>query len=123
VRRQASAIALLVLAALACGQYVTPTPAAIVPSPPPSATPSPTRTPRATATSEDVQTIAVVRQAFVNIRTEPDGAVIGYVEAGQRVVVIECQGSWCLIRANDVDGWIWRGCLEEYAEERKCEAR
>jgi SH3-like domain-containing protein len=107
------AAGVLALLALAC--------AVPVGTPPPLATASPTRTPRATATqAEDVQTIAVVRQAFVNVRTEPDGAVIGYVEAGQEVEIVECQDNWCLLV--EPAGYVFQGCLS-IADELGCTAK
>jgi SH3-like domain-containing protein len=89
-------------------------------SPPPSATASPTRTPRATATSEDVQTIAVVRAALVNVRAMPDGDVIGQIEAGQEVEIVECQDNWCLLI--EPAGYVFQGCLS-IADGQGCTAK
>jgi uncharacterized protein YgiM (DUF1202 family) len=90
----------------------------VSPTPPPSASPSPvptlTATPRATEAAADT---AVVRAAVVNIRAIPGGAVVGQVEAGQEVTVLETDGDWVRIEG----GWIWGGCL--VGSEKGCEAR
>ena len=117
------AIAVLALSALACGQYVptvTPTPSPVPPTAAATATPEPTRTPEPTATAEAelVQTTATVRQAVVNIRSEPGGAVIGYLEAGDEVTVLEIDGDWVRV----AEGWIWAGCLDGVDSQKGCEA-
>jgi uncharacterized protein YgiM (DUF1202 family) len=112
------ALIVLALSALACGQQiVTPTPQATS-TPPPSATPSPTLAPTRPAATEaaDVQT-ATVRAALVNVRASPGGEVVGQVEAGQEVTVLETDGDWVRIEG----GWIWSGCL--VGSEKGCEAR
>jgi hypothetical protein len=125
VRVPILAILALILASLACGQQiVTPAPTA-QPSPlSPSATPAPTVTPTATPHEEheeDVQT-ATVRAALVNVRTEPEGEVVGQLEAGTDVRVIECADGWCEVEADELTGWIFQGCLS-IADGQGCEAK
>jgi uncharacterized protein YgiM (DUF1202 family) len=91
---------------------------------PPTAAPTPTVTPTLPPTSSPTEAeadTATVRQVAVYVHTSADvnSAVVDTVSGGDVVTVIECQGDWCEIE----QGYIWRGCLEEYAEERKCEAR
>jgi uncharacterized protein YgiM (DUF1202 family) len=121
VTRFLLAVVVLSIASLAClmsaAQLETPTP---VPSP--SATPAPTVTPTATpheAHEEDVQT-ATVRAALVNVRANPDGEVIGQVEAGQDVTILEIDGDW--VHIAEPDGWLWIGCLDGLSE-KGCTAR
>jgi uncharacterized protein YgiM (DUF1202 family) len=115
------ALSVLALSILACGQYVptvTPTPAVSETPSSPTPTPAPTATerPRTTEEAADVQT-ATVRAALVNVRANPGGEVIGQVEAGQEVTVLETDGDWVRIEG----GWIWGGCL--VGSDRGCEAR
>jgi SH3-like domain-containing protein len=112
-----AAILTLILLSLACGQYVTPTPAVSAVEPTPSPLPAtPTRRAVPSATAEaDVQTIAVVRQPVVNVRKAAGGDPTGeYVYAGQEVAVLETAtiegGEW--VRIADPEGWIFAGCLE-----------
>jgi uncharacterized protein YgiM (DUF1202 family) len=117
-----AAILTLILSSLACMEQVaTPTPAAMEPtSTPLPATATRRAAPSATATSEaDVQT-AVVRAAFVNVRAMPDGEVVGQIEAGQEVEIVECQDNWCLLV--EPAGYVFQGCLS-IAEGRGCVAR
>jgi hypothetical protein len=120
-----AAILTLILSSLACMEQVAPpsvsgmfTAVAPTPSPLP-ATPTRRAAPSATATSEDVQT-AVVRAAFVNVRAMPDGEVIGQIEAGQEVEIVECQDNWCLLV--EPAGYVFQGCLS-IAEGQGCVAR
>jgi hypothetical protein len=116
-------VTILVLVTLACGQYVpTVTPTADAPTAAPTPTVTPTAAPTISPTEAGAQDVAIVRQAFVNVRTEPDGAVIGYVEAGQEVSVLGCDGDWCEISTDALSGWIFRGCLIGN-DDLKCEAR
>ena len=116
--RLRAAILALVLASLACMEQVatpTPTPSPVPPTAAATATPEPTRTPAPTATDggEVVQT-AVVRQPVVNVREQPGGAVIGYLEAGDRVSVLEIDGDW--VRIEEPAGWVFVGCLDGLSE-------
>jgi uncharacterized protein YraI len=63
--------------------------------------------------AEDGQT-AVVRAALVNVRSSPDGEVVGQVEAGQSVTVLgySDDGEWAQIEAAEISGWIFAGCLQ-----------
>jgi uncharacterized protein YgiM (DUF1202 family) len=79
---------------------------------PATASPAPT----IAATEADDQT-AVVRAAVVNVRAKPGGEVVGQVEAGQEVTVLETDGDWVRIEG----GWIWGGCL--VGSTRGCEAK
>jgi uncharacterized protein YraI len=90
--------------------------------PPPTSTPSPAParvTPSATA--EDVQT-ATVRAALVNLRATPDGEVIGQLQAGTDVRIIECGADWCEIEADGMTGFVFIGCLS-LADGRGCVAK
>lgn len=128
----------LVLASLACGQYVTPTPeaAATVSYPAPQQVPpSPTPTVPATAAATEAGAeVATVRAATLNVRQEPCdrngencGDVIGQVQAGTDVRVIACGTdpdepgyNWCEIE--DPAGFVFIGCLS-IAEGQGCSAK
>jgi uncharacterized protein YgiM (DUF1202 family) len=110
--RPALAIGVLVLVSLACGQYVptvTPT-AQVTPEPQEAATQpaTPTPAPSPVPTAADVAVIVV---PAVNVRAEPDGAVIGSLAAGDSVTVLECRDSWCQVEYLEQTGYIWAGCL------------
>lgn len=118
-------ILVLILASLACGQYVAP-------SAPVSVTPTITTTktllsPTLTltvpsSTPSGLETIlATIVKPVVNVHTNPDGTVIGNLEAGTRVVILSCKDNWCQIQ--DPPGWIWQGCLSENPEKLGCEAK
>jgi hypothetical protein len=118
-------VLVLVLSSLACMEQVaTPTPAVSAAEPAPTPSPVPASATRRAAPSPtaeaDVQT-AVVRAAFVNVRAMPDGEVIGQIEAGQEVEIVECQDNWCLLV--EPAGYVFQGCLSEVAGELRCEAR
>jgi SH3-like domain-containing protein len=55
--------------------------------------------------------VEIVRVAFVNVRAEPNGEVVGQIENGTSVLVIECIDDWCQIEADKFDGYVFRGCL------------
>jgi len=116
VRRQIRFIAVLVLASIACSVQVSK-PAMI-------ATAEPTATKQIvmtkTATPEGEWT-ATVRQVSVNVRSEPNGGVIGYVESGDVVTVLDCVGNWCQIEKPA--GWIWRGCLSDNPARLGCQTK
>lgn len=80
-------------------------------------TPDPTPTP----TQEPDNTATVVKPV-VNVRAKADrtSASVGYVEAGDLVVIVRCSGNWC--RIQDPPGYIWRGCLTNNPNNLKCEA-
>jgi hypothetical protein len=108
----------LAVMSLACQQAMIVPTSTPTPSPVP-ATATRRAAPSATATSEDVQT-AVVRAALVNVRAMPDGEVIGQIEAGQEVEIVECQDNWCLLV--EPAGWVFQGCLS-IADELGCTAK
>jgi hypothetical protein len=83
-----------------------------------------TRQPTKTATSTPrVTTIdAGVRASSLNVRAEPNGAVVGYLGGGESVTVSECDGSWCHIE-QPFDGWVWRGCLTDNPDDLGCQAK
>jgi hypothetical protein len=93
-------------------------------TPPPSATSTakPTPTPSPTSTVPTAADVATVVQATVNLRAEPDGAVIGALAAGDSVTVIECVDSWCKIETDVLGGWIYQGCLS-LETELECQAK
>jgi hypothetical protein len=107
-------VACLVAVQLACAVPVGAPP---TPSPVPATA---TRRAAPSATAEaDVQT-AVVRAALVNVRAMPDGEVIGQIEAGQEVEIVECQANWCLLV--EPAGYVFQGCLS-IADELGCTAK
>lgn len=121
------AILALVISSLACMEQVsTVTPAFTpqataadpIPSPAPTATPRPS--PTATVPAEDT---AVVVQALVNLRDAPDGTVIGSLEAGQAVTVIQCDADWCEVETKQMSGFVYRGCISDNPEELGCTAK
>lgn len=103
----------LVAVVLACGQYIT-----ITPIPAPSMTPIPSPTVTSSAIS-NAPNVAIVRQPAVNVRAEPnaDSMVVGYLQSGDVVTILECIETWCMITrsvGNAIEhpfGWVWRGCL------------
>jgi hypothetical protein len=120
-RKVLTTVLVLVLSSLACmEQVVTPTPTVSAVAPTPSLVPAtPTRRAVPSATAEDVQT-AVVRAALVNVRAMPDGEVIGQIEAGQEVEIVECQDNWCLLV--EPAGYVFQGCLS-IADGQGCTAK
>ncbi len=128
MKRILLAIAALGVVVIACGQYVTPTP---TPTPAPSATRTPTHSPTAPATQTAAALIpvatwtATIRQATVNVRAEPDGAVVGQLSAGDSVQVIECADTWCNVTVPELEltGWVWRGCLDGVQSSAGCVAK
>ena len=127
-----AAILALILAGLACNVYIAPD---VPVSPTPdtgSDTGTPTKTAKpilaATKTPASIETAEVVR-AVVNVRQEPGGAVIGYVEAGQTVTILYCgtdnskdDYNWCEIELSEQTFWIWRGCLTNNPLDLGCQA-
>jgi hypothetical protein len=122
------ALAILSLASLACGgQFV----ATITPSPQPpqvvtqvtpvsTSTQPPTLPPSPVPTAADVATIL---RPVVNLRVEAGGAVVESVTAGTVVTVIDCGPEWCQVEYMEQIFYIWRGCLDGYADGRGCEAK
>jgi hypothetical protein len=124
VSRPCIFILALILASLACGQYVTPTPTVSAPAP---STPTPaataaalTATPSPTEAADSLQDVRQIKAVAVNVRAEPEGAVVGALQAGDRVTVNECSNNWCSI-SEPLEGWVWEGCLS--GSEKGCEAR
>lgn len=119
------AILFLALTALACGQQIgTPTPAPTPTRPAASATipvPAATGTPSAVATVEEAER-ATVRAAMVNVRSEPNGEVVGQLIAGTDVRVIGCDADWCEVEADDISGFVFVGCLS-IADGKGCIAK
>lgn len=105
----------ILLSMLACNQQVT-TP---IPKTPSAALQQP-QEPTTTVTTTPEWT-AEVSQVKVNIRSEPDGDVVGYLQSGDRVTLLKCVDNWCQIR--EPAGWIWRGCLSDNPLKSKCEAK
>lgn len=131
-------LTVLALGVLACGQYVTPTPAPNATETLPTHTATALLTPTATALGTSTATnqwTATVSQVQVNVREEPGGdAVVGYLESGDEVVISRCIedkeiGAWCrVLEPNGTEwaqdfGWVFRGCLSDNPKELKCEAR
>jgi hypothetical protein len=119
------AFLLLVIPMLACGQYITPTPTATeVPNTPtiPTPTPFPTSTPEPVDVGNATQEAVTVLQAVVNVRSEPGGAVVGSLAAGDPVTVTGCADNWCEI-SQPISGFVWMGCLSNKPDGLGCEAR
>jgi hypothetical protein len=116
------AVCVLMLSALACGEFVSTSTPQATPTPPPSASPVPTltATPRATEAAADTQ-VAVVRQPVVRVRDAADGLPTGdYITAGQSVTILRVDGDW--VQIQEPPGWVYIGCLEGLSE-KGCEAR
>jgi len=114
MNRATVVILVLVLAVLACDRQVPTTV---------RTTPAPTVTATAEVLAEEsttptTQWTAVVRQVQVNVREEPNGAVIGLVLSGETVNILSCNGSWC--RIEEPAGYIWRGCLSDNPNRLGC---
>lgn len=79
--------------------------------------------PSATSASIAPTLSATVVRAIVYVRSQPDNTsgAVGYLEAGERVTVVKCSGSWCQIK--EPSGYVWRGCLSDNPDGLKCEAR
>lgn len=116
--KQVTLAALVILGVtLACTQAVVTPPV----TPSPSPVPAVTRTPEATPAARTGATATVLR-AVVNLRDNPGGVVIGNLEAGDTVTVLECLGDWCKVKSLEQMGYIWRGCLSGNPDVG-CEAR
>jgi len=55
----------------------------------------------------------------VNLRNAPGGAKIGVVQAGERVNVTTCQGSWCFVQRSGPDGWVSKTYLATQQGKRR----
>jgi hypothetical protein len=128
MRSYAAFLLALVLASLACGQYVptvTPIPT-VTPTARPSLTPASTQPPTQRATAEPI--MAIVKAAVINVRAEPDGEVIAILNAGNTVKLLDnCSAdNWCKVQFGSagvtVTGYIWKGCLR-LKSELGCSAR
>jgi hypothetical protein len=113
----------LVLASLACMKPIaTPTlPAS--PTAAPSATAPARRTPSPAPPAQGTPTTAQVMAASVNVHkaADVDSEVIGWVYAGQDVVIVACDGNFC--RIEQPFGYVFRGCLSDNPDGLGCEAR
>jgi uncharacterized protein YgiM (DUF1202 family) len=117
-----SAVVVLLLSSLACEQAVvtvTPTTLAEAVTTPDNTLP-PTPTPSPVPTAADVATIL---RPVVNLRAEAGGAVVESVTAGTVVTVIECGPEWCQVEYMEQIFYVYRGCLDGYADGRGCEAK
>jgi hypothetical protein len=99
-------------------QEVTPVTPEVTLTQVPTVTAAPI-TKTATAT-RPVLAVTVVKP-IVSVREKPGGKVIGYVEAGQSVNVLECTDEYCKIE--QPFGYVWRGCLSDNPDGLGCEAR
>jgi uncharacterized protein YgiM (DUF1202 family) len=115
------ALLVLVLSSLACMEpIVTATPEVTLTSEPIVTIPAPTTPPSSPVpTAADV---AVILRPVVNLRAEAGGAVVESVTAGTVVTVIDCGPEWCQVEYMEQIFYIWRGCLDGYADGRGCEA-
>jgi SH3 domain-containing protein len=120
MRKFVLALSVLALAALACGQYVTPTASPTLPPPAPLVTPTPAAIPSPSATVTAEADTARVVVPVVNIRSKPDGEVVRQLEAGDAVVIVGCADNWCEI---EPAGFVWQGCISENPDKLGCEAR
>lgn len=57
----------------------------------------------------------------VNVRSEPNGAVVGNVRAGASVEILECTKNWCKIK--EPAGWVFRGCLSDNPSNLGCQTK
>ena len=108
----------LLLSMLACMvQQITPTPTT------PDNTATPTPPPAALATEPATQAVtARVIAGSVNVRSEPNGEVVGQIFSDQSVTVLACVDGWCQIETDVLTGYVFEGCLSVETEKR-CEAR
>ncbi len=106
---------LLVLCA--CNPYVV-TPTAAPYNTLPSIIATPTQPP--TAVPAETARAVTVQAAVVNIRSKPDGEVVGQIYAGQSVTILQCESNWCEIEKPA--GWVWGGCLVGI-NDKGCEAK
>jgi SH3-like domain-containing protein len=110
---------------LACAVQVgTPAPTTPDNTPTPTATPVPTATITPFPAAEDGQT-AVVLPVYLVVRQSADGATTDeYLKSGDVVTLTgDCVDSWCPVKAGEIVGWVYQGCLSEVAGDLKCEAR
>ena len=115
------AILALILASLSCTQMsgiatFTPTAKAMN-----TATFSPTATATIPTATADADTAQVVRP-IVNVRSAPEGEVIGSLSEGDVVTVLQCSGNWCEVETNVLKGYIYQGCLS-ISDGLGCEAK
>ena len=114
-------LALLALSAVGCVmsavQIPTPT---IEPTAVPTATARPTSSPSPTSTAQ--ADTATILRPVVNLRAEAGGDVVESVTAGTVVTVIECGPEWCQVEYMEQIFYVWRGCLDGYADGRGCQA-
>lgn len=118
------AVVLLLGVTLACGQYVptvTPTPSPH-PAPLSKATQTSTPAPTATATPDNVQTVTIQAIVYVRQLADRTSTRIGNLTTGQSVELIGCDGDWCHIRTNGLDGYVFRGCTSDNPDGLRCEA-
>jgi Bacterial SH3 domain. len=54
---------------------------------------------------------AQISSPVVNVRNGPGGAVIGSLQSGTAVQVVQCSGDWCEI-SKPIRGFIFMGCLD-----------
>jgi hypothetical protein len=122
VARPTLAITVLALAILACTQTI----ATAVPtvSTLPTLTPVPPTDTHFLPTVEGISAdgwSAKIVLPTVNVREEPNGAVIDQLRYGDQVKIQTCTRSWCQI--SKPAGWVWRGCLSDNPERLGCQAK
>lgn len=124
MNRAAVVITVLVLSALACS--IQTSPAAPTTLPPTVVKPANTAT---TVPTTPAEWTAKIAQTVVNVRSAPNGSVVGVVRTGESVVILSCSGAWCRVRKPDGADWkqetgfIFRGCLSDNPESLGCEAK
>ena len=116
-------VSVLVLAMLACGEYITPTPTRVVAtvSVISSITPRPTSTALATLTETPTaqslaQYLCVTASETVYLRTQPDMAHDAIVSLANGTRVIDTgthDGDWIFVEYGDKAGWIHSAYLAE----------
>lgn len=108
-------VLILALAVMACEVQVS------TPSPTPLAevlpTVKPTEHPTKLPTAAKAWT-ASVELPTVNVREKPSGKVIASLSAGDEVIIMKCDSSWCKIK--EPAGYVWRGCLSDNPEGLGC---
>lgn len=127
MRKPILALIILILATMACGEYVTTTPT-VLPASTDTGIVEPTSTffvitstPASIEKNDTGNDTATVLVPVVNVR-DSNGSVIGYVRAGETVTIVLCDGNTCEI-SSPVAGFVWRGCLSDNPDGLECRSK
>jgi hypothetical protein len=109
MRKPILAILALILASVACGQYITPTPA-VSPVFDTGTPPPPTREATVTAVASasiELETVTVTASQALHVRASRFGVVIGYLYNGDTVTLTnKCSHGWAEIEWQGARGWV-----------------